>query len=59
MPSSIFPLPDAGRAENGESSGKWRFELPRYGKTILARNAPSGKVVHKISWNGEKFQEIR
>jgi hypothetical protein len=55
LPSSIFPLADAGRNENGEPSGKWRFELPRYGKTILARNAGSGKVLHKITWNGEKF----
>ena len=54
---SIFPLPDSGRGEDGQGSGKWLFELPRYGKTILARNPTSGKIRHKITWNGEKFLE--
>lgn len=55
MPSSIFPIADAGRTASGESSGKWRFELPRYGKTIVVREARSGKIVSKITWTGEKF----
>jgi hypothetical protein len=59
MPSSIFPLADAGRNEKGEPSGKWRFELPRYGKTIVVRDPDSGKIRHKITWNGEKFLEER
>jgi hypothetical protein len=52
---SIFPLADSGRGEDGQGSGKWRFELPRYGKTILARNPDSGKLLYKITWTGEKF----
>jgi hypothetical protein len=55
MPSSIFPIADAGRTESGEVSGKWRFELPRYRKTIVVREPRSGKTVHKITWTGEKF----
>jgi hypothetical protein len=57
MPNSIFPIAHAGRTENGETNGKWRFELPRVGKTIVVRNAKSGKIVRKITWDGEKFQE--
>jgi hypothetical protein len=55
MPSSIFPIADAGRTDSGEVSGKWRFELPRYGKTIVVRQPRSGKILHKITWTGEKF----
>lgn len=55
VPDSIFPLADSGRGTEGQGSGKWRFELPRYGKTILVRNPHSGKVLHRITWNGEKF----
>jgi hypothetical protein len=55
MADSVFPLADSGRGPDGQGSGKWRFELPRYGKTILARNPDSGKILHKIAWNGEKF----
>ena len=55
MPDSIFPLADSGRGVDGQGSGKWRFELPRYGKTILVRNPSSGKILHRITWTGEKF----
>lgn len=55
LPASIFPIAEAGRSENGEPSGKWRFELPRYGKTILVRSPNSGKILHKVTWTGEKF----
>ena len=49
---SIFPVADAG---NGE--GNWRFELPRQGRTVLVRSQKSGKVLRKLTWNGEKFVE--
>ena len=49
---SIFPVADAG---NDEAS--WRFELPRQGRTVLVRSQKSGKVLRKLSWKGEKFQE--
>jgi hypothetical protein len=57
--NSVFPIADAGQAEDGGPSEKWHFDLPRYGKTILVRSTRSGKVVHKITWNGEKFQEVK
>lgn len=56
---SAFPIAGAGRDEDGGPSGKWQFDLPRYGKTILVRNPRSGKVVHRITWTGEKFQEVK
>jgi hypothetical protein len=49
---SIFPVANAGNDE-----GNWRFELPRQGRTVLARSQKSGKVLRKFTWNGEKFQE--
>jgi hypothetical protein len=55
LPSSIFPIADAGRKESGEAWGNWRFELPRSGKTILVRDLNSGKIRHKVTWTGEKF----
>ena len=36
--------------------GDWEFVLPRKGKTILVRTAKSKKVLHKFTWDGEKFQ---
>ncbi|HEV2805288.1 MAG TPA: hypothetical protein VGW57_10205 [Chthoniobacterales bacterium] len=55
LPDSIFPLADSGRGTEGQGSGKWRFELPRYGKTIQVRKPDSEKVLHRITWTGEKF----
>ena len=55
--NSIFPIADVGQAANGGPSEKWRFELPRYGKTILVRSTRSGKVVSKVTWDGQKFQK--
>lgn len=51
---SIFPAADAGNDQ-----ANWRFELSRQGRTVLLRNQKSGKVLHKFSWNGEKFVEQR
>jgi hypothetical protein len=48
---SIFPVADAGN-----DKGDWRFQLPREGKTVLVRNQRSGKILRKLTWNGEKFQ---
>ena len=35
----------------------WQFELPRTGKTIRVRTQKGGRILHKFTWNGEKFQE--
>jgi hypothetical protein len=47
---SIFPVPDS-------TEDRWQFELPREGKTILVRAIKSKKILHRIVWNGEKFEE--
>ncbi len=49
---SVFPVADAGNDQ-----GNWRFELPRHGRTVVVRNQKSGKILRKLTWNGEKFQE--
>ncbi len=49
---SIFPVADAGNRK-----GNWRFELPRYGRTVFVRSQQSGATLHKLTWNGEKFVE--
>jgi hypothetical protein len=41
----------------GEGKGDWRFVLPRKGKTILVRARKGGKILYKVSWNGEKFEK--
>jgi hypothetical protein len=49
---SIFPVADAG-----SDAGTWRFELPRQGRTVLVRGQKSGRVLRRLTWNSEKFQE--
>jgi hypothetical protein len=46
---SIFPVPDS-------EEDRWQFEVPREGRTIIVRARKGGKVLHKVTWNGEKFQ---
>ena len=56
----VFPIGD--RWSSGEYESKYedlQFELPRQGRTILVRSHKSGKVLHKFTWNGEKFVEQR
>ncbi|HEX7518427.1 MAG TPA: DnaJ domain-containing protein [Chthoniobacterales bacterium] len=52
MSRSIFPVADAG-----DRKGSWRFELPRYGRTVVVRSQKSGAILHKLTWNGTRFQE--
>jgi hypothetical protein len=52
----MFPIGD--QWSSGEYDKKYedfRFELPRHGRTILVRSAKSKKVLHKVTWTGEKF----
>ena len=57
-PRSIFPVADSLTLRNdGVHHENWRFELPRRGKTVLVRNQKSGKILLKLAWSGEKFQE--
>jgi hypothetical protein len=55
-PRKIFPIGD--QWSSGDYNAKYqdfRFELPRRGRTILVRSAKSKKVLHNVTWNGEKF----
>ena len=47
--------PDGKFADSGDN--RWKFELPREGRTVVVRARNSGKVLHKLTWDGEKFQE--
>jgi hypothetical protein len=38
-------------------TGNWQFELLRTVKTIRVRAQEGGKIVHKFSWTGEKFEK--
>ena len=52
----IFPIGD--RWSSGEYDKRYedfRFELPRRGRTVLVRSAKTKKILHKVTWNGEKF----
>jgi hypothetical protein len=42
---------------NGYVKEGWQFELPRKGRTIVVRSEKAKKILHKFTWNGEKFQE--
>src|SRR5207248_11612575 len=52
----IFPIGD--QWSSGEYDKKYedfRFDLPRHGRSVLVRSAKTKKVLHKVTWNGEKF----
>ena len=52
----FFPIGD--RWSSGEYDKRYedfRFELPRRGRTVLVRSAKTKKILHKVTWNGEKF----
>jgi hypothetical protein len=35
---------------------EWEFVLPRKGRTILVRAPKTKKILHKVTWNGERFE---
>jgi hypothetical protein len=54
----IFPVRD--QWDSGEQNKKYedfRFILPRQGRTVLVRSAKTKKILHKVTWNGERFIE--
>lgn len=54
----IFPIRD--QWDSGEENKKYedfRFIFPRHGRTVLVRSAKTKKILHKVTWNGEKFVE--
>lgn len=53
---NIFPIGD--QWSSGDYDKKYedfRFELPRHGRTVVVRSAKTKKILHKVTWNGEKF----
>jgi hypothetical protein len=55
-PRKIFPVGDAWSKGGEEPQPQsWYFDLPRNGRTVLVRNLKTKKVVHRVTWNGEKF----
>jgi len=56
----IFPIGDSWSSGDYDKKYEdYRFELPRHGRTVLVRSAKTKKVLHKVTWNGEKFFEER
>src|SRR6266404_8452022 len=54
----IFPIGDQWDSdEHNKKYEDFRFDLPRQGRTILVRSAKTKKILHKVTWNGEKFVE--
>jgi len=41
--------------EGNSKYADFQFELPRHGRTVVVRSLKTKKVLHKITWNGEKF----
>ena len=54
----ILPVPDGGYdPETGWTKTNWQFKLPRSGKTITIQSHKEHKVLHKLTWNGERFEK--
>ena len=54
----IFPVGDQWSSGDYDKIYEdFRFELPRHGRTVLIRSAKTKKILHKVTWNGEKFVE--
>src|ERR1700747_1956798 len=52
----IFPIGDEW--SSGDYDKKYedfRFQLPRHGRTVLVRSAKTKKILHRVTWSGEKF----
>ena len=57
-PRKTFPIGDAWSNGTGEPQPQsWYFELPRQGLTVLVRSLKTKKILHRVTWNGEKFVE--
>jgi len=55
-PRKIFPVGDAWSKGGDEPQlQSWYFELPRHGRTVLVRDVKTKKIVHRVTWDGEKF----
>jgi hypothetical protein len=53
---TVFPIGDAwSKGEDEPQPQSWYFELPRHGRTVLVRSLKTKKILHRVTWNGEKF----
>jgi hypothetical protein len=58
--SSFFPIGDAWSNGTDEPQPQsWYFELPRHGRTVVVRSLTTKKILHRVTWNGEKFIKER
>ena len=58
LPRTIFPISDQWASEERNKKYEdFRFDLPRQGRTVVVRSAKTKKVLHRVTWNGEKFIE--
>jgi hypothetical protein len=58
VPRKIFPIGDQWSSEeDGKKYEDFRFDLPRHGRTVLVRHGKTKKILHRVTWNGEKFVE--
>ena len=52
----IFPIGDQWSSGDYDKRYEdFRFELPRHGRIVLVRSAKTKKILHHVTWNGEKF----
>jgi hypothetical protein len=57
-PRKTFPIGDAWSNGTDEPQPQsWYFELPRQGRTVLVRSLKTKKILHRVTWSGEKFVE--
>lgn len=54
VPSAILPFPGLANEDN-----EFKFELPRQGRTIAVRKLKTGKLLHRFTWDGDKFVQIK
>jgi hypothetical protein len=56
IPRKIFPIGDFWMSDEGNPKyADFQFELPRHGRTVLVRSLKTKKILHRVTWNGEKF----
>ena len=57
-PRKIFPIGDAWSKGGEEPQPQsWYFELPRHGRTVWLRSLKTKTILHRMTWDGERFIE--
>ena len=58
--ATLITTDDDNLVSGGEDEPEpphWYFELPRHGRTVVVRSLKTKKILHRVTWNGEKFVE--